>query len=306
MPTVAENPPTIIEAGIDYITLVATDYVKRAPLAAAARRLLESQAESGCDVMPWRFSGYRGWFGGSISYGVRDDSVCVRISSILADENWLEFYPLATNITRLDLQVTVSYGFEVSPLILKLRNQVHRATTGRGRKPNYHLHVERHGPTSINIGRRSSDIYLRCYDKGRESQLPYYSNCLRYEAELKRNQALCYGQSLSLSSSRPADVRSYVVTLFSDRGALPLLPHTYSDLSRRPTQVTTTRDERAQALTRSERYISACLHRGEPELAHSYVESLGSYLKSMLNSQREARQRRLAREAFNGDDTSDN
>src|SRR5829696_6782177 len=102
-----QGPDKVLDSGIDYITATARGRNTESSLSAFGRFIVNEQIQRGEKVRNFYFSGYRGSVAGSASYGVRHDGSVIRLSSGVAKEYWAQVYHLCTNVSRLDLQVTV-------------------------------------------------------------------------------------------------------------------------------------------------------------------------------------------------------
>jgi hypothetical protein len=174
---------------------------------------------------PFYFSGYRGEQCGSAAFGVRFDSQIVRLSGVVAREFWTQAYSLSTNVTRLDVMATVFPSDGNHKRLGAHHRQLRRRKKRRGRPPKFKFWYGPDGPEAFVVGRRVSDSFGRCYDKGIESRLPEYRGTLRYEAELKRALATQWAKQLDHSNSEASDAAKMVHAFFSVRASrLPSWP----------------------------------------------------------------------------------
>jgi DNA relaxase NicK len=97
--------------------------------------------------------------------------------------------PLQTNVTRLDLQVTVTFNEVQKRMIVKAYNRALKAPKVRGRRPEYKLITNSREGDSLYFGRPQSDIVGRMYDKGIESKLAPAGKIVRWEVQMRRDAA---------------------------------------------------------------------------------------------------------------------
>ncbi len=195
-------PAHIIEsAGVDWITCTAPRARAHEEFYEVGKSLVEDAARLGNDVSNWQGQGYHGVRAAGVRVGLRYDTFICQLSSDDARDNWKRVHALASNVSRLDLQVT--YRFKrAQPKFF--RDEHRRAVAGRGgkgRKSNVTLITSTLQGDSIYLGQRSSDVYARCYDKGMESKEAPAGSLIRHEIELKRDVARRTSDRLSLSPS---------------------------------------------------------------------------------------------------------
>ena len=207
------NPDVIFEGGCDYITCVQKGRATDSSLAAFGKFMVQQSKDAGEEWRTFRFSGYTGEHCGSASFGYRHDSQIVRISSHLAREHWNQAFALSTNVTRFDMQVTVLPEHGPTRRLLDHHKQLRRRRRGVGRPPRFKVWYGEDGPEAAVVGRRSSDVFGRIYDKGLESQLEEYSGSLRYEIEFKRKLAVRHANILDLATNQVA-ASAHIISAF--------------------------------------------------------------------------------------------
>lgn len=195
---------TLDDAGVDYITCTALRDFDAQPMREKACELLESEIAAGNQLLKWKGQGYVGFQAGGVVYGVRHDSVIVRLSSDVARDHWREAYETANNITRLDLQTTVALSPRAPEIIKELHTESKASKPKRGRPPERTLITSLKGGDSYYIGRRSSDAYMRLYDKGREQGSSPAGEFVRYEIEFKGDRAQGLAKNLYAVESEQA------------------------------------------------------------------------------------------------------
>lgn len=274
----------IIETGVDYLTVTARTADHREAFHAMGKHLCSEEEKNGAEVRPWRFSGYRGFTADSVSWGIRKDDSILRLSSNMASEFWTMAFQNSDNVSRIDVQVTLRTSRPVPRVLHTMRRATHRGKKGVGRPSQYHFHVERNGPTAITIGSRSSDVYLRAYDKAVESGLEHYSGCLRFEAELKRNQAKHIATQIHESSQPQIYIQQYISRLFQTRCHCRPFAADVLHLIRAPAQPAKSTNRLKWHLAHIERLIEIQIARGCLDGLESFVDQFESFRNRMLIS----------------------
>jgi hypothetical protein len=158
---------------------------------------------------PFRLKGYTGWRLGRVRFGQREGAAIIQLSGQLAEDHLATLQPLADSVTRLDLAVTVHY-----PRAYATRPHVHygEALAFAWQRPNAalaHYHEDSRGGSSLQIGDRSSERVLRVYNKEAEQKAvddpegaQHYAGCVRYELELKGENAEKVAAELAIDRQR--------------------------------------------------------------------------------------------------------
>lgn len=193
-----------LDCGIDYITATATLQPKIKVLRDVGLELIESEASQGNSVRKWRGLGYAGTVCGSVSVGIGEQGSIVRLSSGVARDDWFSVFPWCTNVSRLDLQVTVRQGIDAQTVLRNHWESAGRIRSQMKRPPIAKLISDHHGPQTLMLGSRQSDRYGRIYDKGLESGLPELQGAVRYELETKNAVALSLARYMAVKPSESA------------------------------------------------------------------------------------------------------
>lgn len=221
----AQNCPELIEAGVDYLTLTCNRDRAGRKLAAVADMVLLQEKGKGNFIKDWRWEGYRGFHCGGIQTGVRHDGLIVRMSSYVAHQHAARVLPLATNVSRIDLQATIRLPADSKDLSVKH----YREAVAHKRKQHTRLEIEhRHvdgGGSTLYLGKRVSDYFFRCYDKYHETGLDHYNNCWRNELELKGDAAKHMWTTLRDDMDHRSLAQSVVGSYMMKRGLRPLWSH---------------------------------------------------------------------------------
>jgi hypothetical protein len=186
---------------VDWLTATAYRNRKHEEFYETGKMLIEANAKLGNDVSNWKAQGYHGLKCAGVRVGLRHDTFICQLSSDDARESWKTVAALATNVSRLDLQVTYEFEQAQKDFFIEEHKQAVAGKSGRGRKPNVTLITSSLLGDSIYLGQRSSDVYARCYDKGMESKCAPRYKLIRHEIELKRDAAARTVQRLQAAPS---------------------------------------------------------------------------------------------------------
>ncbi len=179
----------IASVGVDWLTATAYRNHTHEEFYEHGKALIENNARLGNDISNWKAQGYHGLKCAGARVGLRHDTFIVQLSSDDARERWKQVAALSSNISRLDLQVTYEFERAQKRFFVEEHNRAMAGASGRGRKANITLITSTLTGDSIYLGQRSSDVYARCYDKGRESREAEAFKLIRHEIELKRDAA---------------------------------------------------------------------------------------------------------------------
>lgn len=216
-------PLTSLESGIDWVTLTCRSEDPRL-------KKFRSVVHTARDVQTkttrepqqsWRMRGYHGWSVSGLSWGAREDGDIIVASGPTANVYWKLFHRFSTNVSRLDLQVTI---------LLEEANHdlVNDYYTNRpfDHRPMFTWLQNSGGGQTLYVGSRRSDQFGRIYDKGIEScsGLPQ-GQLWRYEVEYKsaRAKAMAHNLFVTCCARNPAreTIQSTIWQWFADRECRP-------------------------------------------------------------------------------------
>jgi DNA relaxase NicK len=172
-------------------------------------------------VQPWTFSGYQGFRTRGLQWGERPDSTIVRLSSDEARWNWWEFYELSENVTRVDWQVTHRAALSPFKRVLAHHRQARKYWRKRRDGPTITMITDDRQGATLYLGKRSSRLLLRCYNKHAESMDQRYEGCVRYEVEMKGELGKFMMLKLSSGIDPLPGIVSQVHQMFHERGVVP-------------------------------------------------------------------------------------
>lgn len=211
----------LIEHGFDWMTATATDRESGRELLRVGHRILKDARAAGDDVRVFRWKGYEGWCVEGCDVAHRYDSAMVRVHGRLANEEWWELYQVAQNITRIDLQLTYRLSSEsVDHALGRAWKAVRRAKL-YGKAVQWHYRRDSARGNTLEFGRRPSERFGRMYDKGLETRLDHYQNCIRLEAEFKGDVAWATLNHIVNAEIPAMAAAGHCHRFFVDRGVAP-------------------------------------------------------------------------------------
>lgn len=211
----------VIEAQPDYITVTCADGPRAFGLRAICYELVEVESERGNKATGFTRWGYQGETCGLVTWGSRPDGVMAQVAGPLAAVEFSRLYPIATNISRLDLAATVALDGPHPDLARSLYDQGRTATRHAGFPLNGTIIERWSGGGTFYLGSRSSELFARVYDKHAESGDARYKDAWRWELEAKGTMAKRIAERLWDQGDRPAFCASYVHQHFTRRGLPP-------------------------------------------------------------------------------------
>jgi len=204
----------------------------------------ELYKEKACDgqISQARRLGYAGWKASGLYVGERPQEVMVQLSGPRCSPLAMEAITLASNVSRLDLQVTVwTEGEQPALAEWTYKKLKERACVSGGRRT-FSLIVNHPAGATLNVGRRISDSYGRLYDKTAElgSEVPRL--LWRYEVEWKRKEARRQATRLLEQRCSPTHVCKLIHAWYTKKGVRPSFTVTSDCLSDSPIIAAPTKD----------------------------------------------------------------
>src|SRR5579875_207273 len=185
----AGQPFTVVEAHVDWLTATSQGAARRPLFDQLGRQLLDHLEAGGDARRQWHWQGFHGERCGQFSWGSRPDCSVVTMSATVSARYWRRFWPLSTNISRLDLAVSVE-GADDADLVSRSWRQYLEWRRTNPNSASWSLITNSDGGSTFYLGRRSSDWFCRIYRKDKESPTEYQRPTWRYELELKRRPAI--------------------------------------------------------------------------------------------------------------------
>jgi DNA relaxase NicK len=129
---------------------------------------------------------------------------------------WKRLSVLSTNCSRIDLAVTVEAPHE-RQVVRRALEQYRAWSQGRHNAANWSYVTSNHGDTFY-LGKRSSDLFARVYDKGAQDPENFAPGTYRFEVEVKGKTAQPVCQRLRHERSAETAVLGYVTHYLRSRG----------------------------------------------------------------------------------------
>lgn len=226
-----DSSTAVLESQLDWVTLEVHTRKGTQRLERDATRWATNEIAGGNKVAPFRCNGYYGWQAGRVRFGTREAAGLIQLSGDLAARQYDYLYPTRDNITRLDLAVTVELPLPDPDVGQRHYDEAvaYRLAHPRSARPSSHRDGD--GGWTTYIGDRSSDYYLRVYNKEAEclSQgdldgAAHYRKCWRYELECKGLTCSGVAKSVFETADRPAHVQGFVHEYGTAHGLIPTFP----------------------------------------------------------------------------------
>lgn len=217
-PTITHD---IQSAGVDWITATAKEGSSRWNMTEFARHQRERFMDAGTTIKQAYRLGYDGWQADGFFYGQREGGTIVVASGATAHDVHRSLIGIADNISRLDLQVTVSTPVDRPHLGAQAYAVLKGGSPSRVHTRNCSLITTHPQGETCSIGKRSSDFYGRIYDKATEAKLGPARTVWRYEVEAKRLAARRWADRIFRAQAPTALSQSLVFDWFTSRGVAP-------------------------------------------------------------------------------------
>lgn len=207
-----------VSTGIDWLTVTTLDRESSSFLETFSNIIIREEHQRGNIQNGWGMAGYSGWQCGQVQAGRRGEEFMVRLSGDLAQLHWGRAITLASNVTRIDLQVTFFVEGGPRPFIRKAHKHALRHAAKQVRGPSVALITNNQGGDTLYLGKRESYVYARLYNKAVESKQPEFAGCARAECEYKGKHASLVAARLMRSKTAHDDVVRSVSGFFENRG----------------------------------------------------------------------------------------
>ena len=219
------GPPSstyhIMECGVDWLTATCEPSEGQTRFNEKAYSLLHNQHGLGEDMKPWSMSGFEGLRSGGVGFAKREGTSMVRLSGHMAFAHWRKFGELATNVSRIDLQVTIRGVSDPPALVLQHHKEALDHVAQWAKPPTVDLRLSNRSSPTLYLGRRVSDRFGRVYDKGNESGETHYQGCVRYEWQFNGKSGWQMSRTILRSGREPVEVIPFVAGQCLRRGLSP-------------------------------------------------------------------------------------
>lgn len=177
----------LIEAGVDWLTLTASNETVAAQLSALWPSIVSRETDNGGIPTERPLLGYTGVMVNGQFYGSRADGWMLRVTGESANHWAKQLVATAAKVTRIDVQVTVRTEHYRADLgrVERAQAKVNRAALPGRNWAKMPMHDGDGEGDTVFVGSRTSARYGRIYDKQKESGDDRYERCWRYEVEYK-------------------------------------------------------------------------------------------------------------------------
>lgn len=215
-------PHDILSSGVDWITATAQKGSTRWDMQQYADNQRRRLMDAGEPITTGYRLGYYGWQCEGFFHGNREGGSIVVASGAVAHNVFRAVSDIADNISRLDVQTTVSFPIERPHLGIQAYAALKSGSPSKVRLKNVTLITSQPQGETVNLGKRSSDQYARLYDKATESRVGEARSVWRYEVEYKRRQAGAVAARLRGDTPAEMVALSVVHEHFNARGVAPV------------------------------------------------------------------------------------
>jgi DNA relaxase NicK len=209
---------SVVHAGVDWISLSCDRASGVAELLNWRDSAFKRLEEAGYSEKRFSSHGYEGRSRGQVSVSVGRGGALCQLSGSEAFDHWRAVAAHATNVSRIDLALTVRPASRTSLLAQESYSPVRGAVRGRGRPVELTLIQSQDRGDTLYVGSRKSDQLGRLYDKGKESQEERWADCWRYEVQYRRGYALEAARKLASAPADQETCQKAVSVWFGARG----------------------------------------------------------------------------------------
>lgn len=179
----------IVSCGLDWLTCTAKNTDSALAFERVADAELDRQRDTGLALLPTMRLGFNGYKAEHFFFGRREHDLMIQASGPGTNDMAIAAVPFASNVSRLDLQVTIWTEGEALDLARDGWQHLRSLPNGPGRPRSFSLIIGHPSGQTLYVNSRASDNFGRLYDKGVESKLGPAGLVWRYEVELKRDLA---------------------------------------------------------------------------------------------------------------------
>lgn len=178
----------IAMANPDWLTVTTTTMTDANRLAKYGLELASNDADEG-QLKKWYGMGYRGWQSRTIKTGLRGENEAILMLAGKSSWAYSDTLPLGNfRVTRFDIQVTISIDPPDADIARVKHRAMKTANLHRGR-PRFLKFIESPTGTTLYVGKRTSAVVLRLYDKTEHFKPGSLGKYWRYEVEFKKAAA---------------------------------------------------------------------------------------------------------------------
>lgn len=218
-PAYAEFP--VINSGVDWLTVTSKRRGVSNELEDFGNELLRKEKANRGEIRLASRLGYRGLRSDTVFLGSRPGDCMLQVSGPACTPLTAEAITLATNVSRIDLQVTIWTEGEA----VNLAKWTYERLCGLGlrgpQQSSMQLISGWPSGDTVSINSRASEWFGRLYDKTAEANLGQPRLVWRYEVEVKGRAARSLASQLRQHGVSPTHVSKIVHAWYTKKGVLP-------------------------------------------------------------------------------------
>jgi hypothetical protein len=215
----------LVDAGIDYVRLTTQSALNARHFDNYYANVRDRDLQLGYEEAP---GGAFGFFGRKVRHamvGDKKDWTMLQVSGYEA-KRVLTCARRETQCTRLDIQFTIrEEGRPAAQILDEIFTAACAHVRPKSRPPVVKKVVNRQATETVYIGKRASDVFIRCYDKFAESGKEEYRGCVRYELELKGRASKELWRQVIRDGLNVSDLLKVLSQTLKDRGLTPPCEH---------------------------------------------------------------------------------
>lgn len=210
----------LVDAGIDYIRVTSQDSRQKGKMFDYYASIRAEDEKLGHKETKGGAFGFVGKKVRHALYGTKSEWAMVQVSGGRA-KNALKVAMPGTQCTRIDIQCTYLIENGAVGLVLKKAYEDACAHVRPKARPcAVKMIEERHKAQTVYVGKRASDVFVRCYDKFEESGKEEFKNCVRFEVELKGRAAKSIWKAVQENGWSIAFLLHQLYEILKERGIL--------------------------------------------------------------------------------------
>lgn len=209
---------SITSAGIDFLTLTSTSSHSQSRMRSFFAHVSNEDSRMGYKTVKGGAFGFYGQRARHALLAQKDDRTMLQVSGQAAQQSF-RLMRQGDNCTRLDVQVTfhVEHG-SVPAILAQVAAEARSVPAVRGIRPKVKNIEGDHGTETVYVGKRSSDVYIRCYDKFLESGKEEFKDCVRFEVEFKGKTSKALWNECANKGYGPGYLLGVLRTVLARRG----------------------------------------------------------------------------------------
>jgi len=214
----------VVSAGIDWLTCTAKNGERSLALERVSDMHIADLGPTDEKPVNQSWLGFDGYKCKGLFFGRREHDVMLCLSGNLSHDLGRVAIEASTNVSRLDLQVTLYTEGEEVQLARDTWMHLKKVPKGNGRPRTFSMVIGHPVGQTLYVNSRASDNFGRIYDKGIESKLAPAGMLWRYEVEFKREVARHEAHELAPSQQLSIDAGDRVRSWYTKRQVEPPFP----------------------------------------------------------------------------------